>query len=379
MSTKKRVTIGMIGAGWWPNTMHMPALSVCEQANVVAVCDLIPERAEALAQKYNIPHTFTDYRELLASGLCEAVVVATTNDTHYPITMDALDHGLHVMCEKPLALNYAQASEMAATARKKVLVTCVPFTYRYMPSTRYLKGLVDEGYLGQPYHLHMRYYAAFARDPETYLWRFERKIAGSGALADIGSHFLHVAEWFYGEIEAVTAQLSVLVKRPLNPKGESYEQADDTAMVMLHFKNGAQGLVHASAIAYERTYEDKGYGFDQVHEWDFHGSDGTLRQVIDWDFRQQITADRPGDGPERQLTIPDRFWGDARRERVIETWEDVFRKQGFMDAEFVRAVANGEPMVPNFDDGARVQQLLDAAIQSAETGCWVKTPTLPLA
>ena len=95
-----------------------------------------------------------------------------------------------------------------------------------------------QGYLGRPYHLHMRYYAAFTRDPEAYLWRFERKIAGSGALADIGSYFLNVAEWFYGEIEAVVAQLSALVKRPPNPQGESYEQADDTAMVMLRFKNG---------------------------------------------------------------------------------------------------------------------------------------------
>lgn len=373
MATEKYVNIGMIGAGWWPNTMHMPALAACEQANVVAVCDLIPERAEALAKKYSIPHIFTDYKELLASGLCEAVIVATTNNTHYPITMDALNAGLHVICEKPLALNYAQASEMAATAQQKGLITCVPFTYRYMPSSRYLKQLIDEGYLGQPYHLQMRYYAGFARDSETYLWRFERQIAGSGALADIGSHFLHVAEWFYGEIEAVSAQLSALVKRPPNPQGQSYEQADDTAMVMLRFKNGAQGLVHASAIAYEKTYEDKSYGFDQVHEWDFHGSKGTLRQVIDWDFRQNITGDRPGDGPERQLTVPASYWGNARRERVIETWEDVFRKQGHMVGEFVHAVANRQPMVPNFSDGARVQQLLDAAIKSAETGCWVTT------
>jgi predicted dehydrogenase len=99
------------------------------------------------------------------------------------------------------------------------------------------------------------------------------------------------------------------------------------------------------------------------------------RVNIDWDFRQRITGDRPGDGPERELSVPDRFWGDARRERVIETWEDVFRKQGFMVCEFVRAAANGQPMVPNFSDGARVQQLLDAAIESAETGCWVETET----
>jgi predicted dehydrogenase len=71
--------------------------------------------------------------------------------------MDALDHGLHVLCEKPLALNYAQASEMAAKAEEQGAITFVPFTYRYMPSTRYLKHLIEEGYLGRPYHLHMRY------------------------------------------------------------------------------------------------------------------------------------------------------------------------------------------------------------------------------
>ena len=131
--------------------------------------------------------------------------------------------------------------------------------------------------------------------------------------------------------------------------------------------------MHASVIANEKTYADKGYGFDQVHEFDFHGSNGTLRQVIDWDFRQHITGDRPGDGPERVLAIPDAYWGDKRRERTIETWEDVFRQEGRMIHEFVHAVASGQPMTPNFDDGARVQQLLDAAITSAESGCWVST------
>lgn len=206
-----------------------------------------------------------------------------------------------------------------------------------MPSTRYLKDLIDSGWLGRPYHMHMRYYAAFARTPGIYLWRFDKKLSGSGALADIGSHFLHLAEWFYGPIEAVTAQLGVFIERaPLDLNGQPYEQADDSAMVMLRFKNGAQGLVHASAIAYEKTYADHGYGFDQVHEWDFHGSAGTLRQVIDWDFRQHIIGDRPGDGPERQLLVPDKYWGDKRRDYVIETWEDTFRKEGCMTQEFVR-------------------------------------------
>jgi predicted dehydrogenase len=373
MSTDRQVKIGMIGAGGWPKVMHLPALMGCSQAKVVAVFDVIPELTQALAQTYNIPHTFTDYHELLDSGVCEAVIVATPNDTHYPVVMDALDRGLHVMCEKPLALNYAQASAMAAKAAKQALITCVPFTYRYMPSTRYLKRLIDDGYLGQPYHLHMRYYGGFARDPGQYLWRFDVKRAGSGALADVGSHFLHLAEWFNGPIQAVCAQLSAFIDRaPTDLQGQPYERADDSAMLMLRFKNGAQGLVHATVVAYEKTYANE-YNFDQVHEWDFHGSDGTLRQVIDWDFRQQITGDRVGDGPKRELPVPDEYWGAARRGRVIETWEDVFRTQGHLVCEWVRAVATGQQMVPGFADGARTQLLLDAAAESAKTGCWVNT------
>lgn len=375
MADQARVKLGIVGTGWWANTMHMPALQTCAEANVVACCGRNPERTAAFARKWGIPHHFTDYRAMMDSGLFDAVLIVTGNDSHHAIALEALDHGFHVLCEKPLALNYGQAAEMAARAEEKGVITTVPFTYRHMPSTRYLKSLIDGGWLGRPYHLAMRYYAAFARTPGQYLWRFDKKLGGSGALGDIGSHFLHLAEWFYGPVEAVCANLSVFIQRaPLDLHGEPYEQADDTAMVMLRFKNGAQGMVHASAIAYERTYADHGYGFDQVHEWDFHGSDGTLRQVIDWDFRQNITGDRPGDGPERQLLVPDEYWGDKRRDYVIETWEDTFRKEGRMVQEFVGAVAAGQPMQPTFADGARCQLLLDAAIRSAETGCWVATP-----
>lgn len=123
MSAERRVNIGMIGAGWWPDTMHLPALATCAPANIVAICDIIPERATALAQQYGIPHTFTNHNDLLDSGLCEAVIIAIDNDAHYPVTMGVLDHGLHVMCEKPLALNYAEAAEMAGLAKQKGLIT----------------------------------------------------------------------------------------------------------------------------------------------------------------------------------------------------------------------------------------------------------------
>ena len=370
----KTVRIGMIGTSWWADTMYMPAFSTCAAAEVVAICGHDRAKTDAYAARWGVAAAFTDYQELIRGGRCDAVVIATPNDTHHPIAMEALNTGLHVLCEKPLALNYAQASEMAALAASNGLITCVPFTYRHMPSTRYLKSLIDGGYLGRPYHMDLRYYAAYGRTAGRYLWRFDRKLAGSGALGDIGSHFLHIAEWLYGEVEAVCAQLSTFVDHgPVNAQGQPYEQADDSAMVMLRFKNGAQGIVHSSAVAYERTYGVKSRGDDQVQEWDFHGSEGTLRQVIDWDYRQEIIGDRAGDGPRRVLTIPDEFWGGARREVVTETFEDVFRKEGHMVHDFVYAVVEGRPVQPDFAAGARTQRLVDAAIASAESGCWVKT------
>ncbi len=128
-----------------------------------------------------------------------------------------------------------------------------PFTYRYMPASRYLKELLAQGYIGQPYHLNLRYYTGYGRDAR-YEWRFDLGQAGAGAVGDIGSHFLYLASWYFGEIARVTCQLSHNVARPmLNPDGHAYIQADDATMLMLSFQSGAQGVIHVSTVGYEET------------------------------------------------------------------------------------------------------------------------------
>ena len=362
----EKVRVGIIGSSWWADAMYLPPLANYEKVEVTAVCGRSLERAEAFAERWNISNVFTDYEELIQSGTCDAVIIATINDTHYDISMAAIHAGLHVLCEKPLSLNYQLAEEMTRLADKKGVVTLVPFTYRYMPSTRYVKKLIDEGFLGKPYHLHMRYYAGYGRVNEGYNWRFDVGKAGSGALGDIASHFLHLAIWFYGEIDAVSSQLGQMVERDsLNKEGEQYEVADDTAMVMIRFKNGAHGMVHATTLAYEDTE------FFQMHEMDFHGSGGTLRNKIDWLNMQEVTGARDGEGFSRKFEIPDEFWGDARREVVIETYKDMFRQEGFMVREFIDAIADKRPLQPDFQDGLDVQCVLDAAILSHKEQRWV--------
>jgi len=211
--TSNAVSVGVVGTSWWADAMHLPALASHPAANTVAICGRNRSNARRMADAWGIPQVFTDYREMIERADLDAIVISTPNSTHYPIAMKALDASLHVLCEKPIALTYAQAREMAETSQARGLKTLAPFTYSFMPTARYLKELIDGGYLGNPYHLNMRYYTGFAREGD-YRWRFDKRIAGAGVIGDLGSHFLYLAEWFFGDIEALTCRLGHTVPRP---------------------------------------------------------------------------------------------------------------------------------------------------------------------
>ena len=216
--------------------MYLPALTNHPNCQVVAVCGRNPERAQAFADTWSIPNVFTDYQTMIDKADLDAVVVATGNDTHHPITMAALAKGLHVLCEKPLALDVEQAQEMADLAAEKGVKTLVPFTYRFMPTNRYIEELIEDGFIGRPYHMAMRYYAGYGRE-SGYLWRFDKSKAGSGIIGDLGTHFLYLAMWYFGKITAVTCQTNSIVDRgDVDPDGNLYEQLEDTATMMLQFE-----------------------------------------------------------------------------------------------------------------------------------------------
>ncbi len=353
-----RVAVGIIGTSWWVDAMYLPALTAHPGARVVAVCGRNRATAQQLATRWEILGVYTDAAALIASGTVDGVVVATRNDSHYAIAMRALDAGLHVLCEKPLALTYREAHELAETAERRGVKHMVPFTYSYMPTARYLKELLDAGYIGRPYHLNLRYYTGYGRDGR-YMWRFDKGIAGSGVVGDIGSHFLYLAEWFFGPISAVTCQLAEVVARPqLDPEGHAYEHGDDVALLLLSFANGAQGVIHVSAVAGEET------PFGQTHHMELHGTDGTLYSMTDWETVQRVSGARTGEGPVHELPIPDRIWAGARRDTVHNTYRDVFRTQDTMARAFVTAIRDDLPLRPSFHDGARVQRLIEAAVQS---------------
>jgi predicted dehydrogenase len=352
------VKIGVIGTSWWADSMYLPALTAHPDASVMAVCGRNPERTADFARQWSIPQATTEVDELLDGDL-DAVVVATGNDSHEAITLAALDRGLHVLCEKPLSLTSESAGAMATRAEEVDAITLVPFTYRYMPTNQYLKRLITDGYLGRPFHLNLRYFTGYAREPG-YNWRFDTELAGSGVLGDLGSHWLDLARWLFGEITEIGAITEAFYDRPDRPDGSTYVRSEDSAVMTVRFKSGAYGTLQTSAVCWEGT------AFNQTHHVDAHGSDGTLYSLNDWETVQEVRGLPAGQpGPAPVLPIPDNIWGNARRDRVHDTYKDVFRASGAMVGDFVEAVRDGRQCEPDFGEGARVQQLLTLALESA--------------
>ena len=358
------VRVGVVGTSWWSDAMYLPALREHPDAEVVAVCGRNPQRTRSFVDAWAIPQAFTDYAEMLDAGL-DAVIIASSNATHYVYTAQALERGLHVLCEKPLTRTVAEAEELLKLAKAKGVKHMVPFTYRFMPTNRYLKRLIDDGYLGQPYHMDLRYYTGYARDG-AYHWRFDLGESGSGVLGDLGSHWLYLARWFYGEVTALTCRFGHHVPRGSRPDGKPYTQTEDSATLLLEFANGAQANLFVSAACFENS------PFGQTHQMSFHGSDGTLHSTVDWDKVQEVRGARAGEGMPQPLTIPDDIWEGVRRDTVHNTYRDVFRQEDHMARGFITAILEDKPASPDFGDGLAVQKLMAAAQRSAASGCRVE-------
>ena len=364
MSSSPSVRVGLVGTSWWAEAMYLPALADHPIGRITALCGRDPERTHKVASSWGIAHDFTDWSAMLDSEI-DAVIVASPNESHFEITMAALDRGLPVLCEKPLGMSAVEARQMADRARANGTITMVPFTYRFMPTNQFVKKLIADGYVGRPYQLSMRYFAGYARDG-AYAWRFDEAKAGAGIIGDLGSHWLDMSRWLLGEITAISAHRDSFVPRDPRPDMSSYNTVEDSAVILARFESGALATLQVSAVCWEGT------PFGQIHELDLHGSDGTLHAFNDWDTVQEVRGVRAGErGPARPLDIPDEIWNGAPHSPVHDTYRHVFRRTEAMTRDWASAIGEGRCVEPDFETGARIQQLVDAALISATTdGAW---------
>jgi predicted dehydrogenase len=249
----------------------------------------------------------------------------------------------------------------------------VPFTYHYMPVNQWVRRLIADGYVGRPYHVNLRYYTGYAHD-SAYSWRFDRELAGSGVIGDLGSHWIHLARWLLDDTEvSVGALAAAFVEREPRPGGGSYEQAEDSAVLTVRYESGAYAVLQACAVSWEGT------PFNQTHHLEVHGDAGTIYAVCDWDTVQEVRGVRRGErGPAALMPIPDDIWSGVRRDSVHDTYRDVFRGTDAMTRGWITAITEHRQVRPDFADGLAVQRVVDAAVVSADAD-GVHVPVTPVA
>jgi predicted dehydrogenase len=363
MDSKLRV--GLIGTSWYDDLLHLPALKSHLRAEVTAICGRNRERAEEMARKFDIPHVFTDYREMIDAKVMDAVVIASPDDMHYPMTMYALEAGLHVLCEKPVAMDAEQARTMYEKAEAAGVKHMVMYTWHWMPHFQWVRDLAADGYIGKCYQAHFSYLAGFSRDPQ-YSWRFDGQRA-NGVLGDLGSHMIEMARWYLGDIAKVSGQLSTFVQRP-GPDGGRLVPANDAAIVSVEFVSGTQGIIQLSAVAHvgER---------DTIQQITLYGEKGTLDVTVNFGGSEagaRIRGQRSDETTFTTLNLPESAWGDADgTQGFLPQILELFTKQPVGDRLFIDSILNDKPASPNLYDGLKVQECIDGALESYKTGRWV--------
>lgn len=275
---KKRINIAVIGTGRMGSVHTRNLARAIPEANLVALCDIRLEVAQALADELGVPRVVRDYHDLLTDKNIEAILIATPTDTHTFIVEDVAAAGKHIFCEKPIALDLADVDRALNAVAKAGVKFQVGFNRRFDKNFQRAHDIVASGEIGRPCILHI-----VSRDPEPPSVEYAR--SSGGMFLDMTIHDFDMARYQLGEIEEVYATGKVLVAPQL-------EQANDvdTTLTMLKFANGAIGVIDNSRRA--------AYGYDQRLE--ILGSQGSI-SVENESENKLVRADKDGYHTSRLL------------------------------------------------------------------------------
>lgn len=364
--------LGVIGAGNIATLAHIPGLLRTRDADVVAICDPDVSRAAAAQERFGIEHAFDGYERMLEVVPLDAVTVATPPVTHSGAVLAALDRGLHVMCEKPLATTVADAERMVERADRAGLTLAMNFHFRVLTDGLALKSAIDAGRLGAIQYVHIRYLRNdFLPPPGS--WARDRRISGGGSLMDMGSHLVDLALWLAGASGASSVDAHMHRTGPARdlPAPEPAASVEDFASLHMRLDTGASATVECS--------------------WAFFGPDERRIQVIGDQGGAEVTARRDGRSAGLAFYAPDPDGGvtrslaaSGRREAgsvsyAVATGAPSPRKSrppGTRNrrgrlwhrtmASFVAAVRGKRDPVATGRDGLAVQRVLEAAYRSSE-------------
>ena len=348
-----------------PHFFDLPAPPVMRAACGRNVSDL-----EAFAEKFGWQTTDTSWEHLVERDDIDLVDICTHNALHMPIAVAAAEAGKHILCEKPIAMDANEARQMLEAAEEAGVRHMVAFNYRRVPAIMLAKQLIEEGKIGEIRHFNAVYYQDWLVDPEfPYVWRHDAEKGGSGAHGDMNAHTVDLARYLLGEVDAVCGAQEIFVKkRPLpDGSGMGTVTADDAMYFLARFQNGALGSFMATRFATGR----KNY-----LRLEIFGSEGAL--VFNLERLNELNYYSRADAGKVQgfrnivvteATHPfiDVWWPPGH----IIGWEHTFIHEV---RDLLVAIAEEEPVYPDFYDGLRCQQVLDAVVESATEQAWMEIP-----
>lgn len=360
------VNVAVVGTGGIANGIHLPGLLLCPDTKIAALCDVNPESLKRTAEKYGVEQTYSDYKELMANPDIDAVIIATSNNTHKPIALAAAAAGKHILVEKPLAMSYADAREMWQAAEKANVRNQVAFNYRFIPAMRYMKHLVDSGIIGTPYHFRAQRFQDWGL--RALGWRQVKALAATGELGDMASHRIDYARYLLGPIVRVSGLLKQYITERTNRNtGETQiSDVDDWSGFIGEFANGATCMIESTKLATGHGGGTKSHDFVEIN-----GSDASI--IYHLNTPTVLEIGKPLGGFET-VQVPREFLTVPGTSRNPDEGEPATASRYDQEFEFIDAIRNGRPASPSFFDGMRTQAVMDAIVQSAKERRWVDVP-----
>ena len=329
-----------------------------------------PVETTNAAVSYGWQEAATDWKEVMARNDIDLVDIATPGELHCPMVIEAAKQGKHIICEKPLANTLVEAKRMVKAVEKAGVRHFVMHNYRRVPAVVLAKKLVRDGRIGKIYHFRARYLQDWAMSSELHmLWRFDKKLAGSGALGDLGAHIIDLARHMCGEIEEVCATTETFVKR--RPRGPGTKQkmsvtVDDAVAMCLRFRNGAIGTLEATRFAAGRK---------NFNSFEINGSKGSIEFDLENlnNLRYYSTDDLPEEQGFHEINVTskgkhpyaDNWWADGH----ILGYEHSFTHSV---ADFLTMIGTRKRIRPDFHDGLQNQMVLAATERAATSKRWVR-------
>jgi predicted dehydrogenase len=354
---------------------HQPVLKACYGREE----DL--DKLKEFQGKWGYESLETDWRKCIARDDIDVVDVCVPNFMHKDCVIAAAEAGKIIVCEKPLAMNVAEAEEMVAAVEKAGVANMVSFNYRRVPAIALFKQIIDEGRVGRPFHYRAVYnqdYTIGSDVPQggMALWRLDSRVAGSGVTGDLLAHSIDSAEWLNGPIQRVVAHSETFIKERKHADTGKVEKVDidDACMFLAVFENGSVGTFESTRYARGR----KNYSTMEMN-----GENGSLFfDLEDPHILQYFKYADPNTGTK----IEDHLTGWQRIN--VTNFEHPYMKNWWVPgctigyehtfinsfADFLAGLEGGEPFQPDMRAALRTQKVCDTVLQSAREGSWIDIP-----